>query len=281
MNAATAFENRREEFLAGIEQAQTHDARIDAAVFALEQIACVLAQDEQDEQRRQRQQAVLALARRAPVFLRAAGARGELVMEQRTDRSAQGKGTKKIARIAGAAALVLLAVVQLLDGNTLYAAVQLLGGAALVYGCKEKEPLTGVQARGVAELDAQALLDAIGEICRAADVCVSDLKLLEAETGAARLNGDADEATLDLLVSMMEAKAIGRPEAAARALDQAQQHLRLLGVDAVYYSEENAAYFDVLPTMGEARTVRPALLKEGRLIRRGVAARPMERSVGA
>ena len=55
----------------------------------------------------------------------------------------------------------------------------------------------------------------------------------------------------------------------------------MLGMAALDYSKEHAAHFDVLPTLGAARTIRPALLREGRLVRKGVAAMQMERSVGA
>ena len=66
-----------------------------------------------------------------------------------------------------------------------------------------------------------------------------------------------------------------------RSLDRAEQYLHMLGIEAVSFAEDSAAWFDVLPTMGEARTIRPALIKDGQVIRRGMAALPMERSVGA
>ena len=50
----------------------------------------------------------------------------------------------------------------------------------------------------------------------------------------------------------------------------------MLGVEVVSYAPERAAMFDRLPTVGAARTVRPALLKDGRVLRRGVAAVAME-----
>lgn len=95
------------------------------------------------------------------------------------------------------------------------------------------------------------------------------------------LSGTADDAMLDLLASLMEAKASGRDELAVRSLAQVEQYLRALGVEAVFYDAQNAALFDILPTMGAPRTVRPALVSEGKVLRRGVAALSMERSVGA
>ena len=51
-------------------------------------------------------------------------------------------------------------------------------------------------------------------------------------------------------------------------------------MELVPYTPENAAMFDLLPTLGDARTIRPALMREGKLLRRGTAACRMERSVG-
>ena len=103
----------------------------------------------------------------------------------------------------------------------------------------------------------------------------------EKDAGRAQLSGTADEAMLDLLSALMEAKASGRDELAMRSLNQAQQYLHMLGVEVILYDPEYAQYFDILPTMGEARTIRPAMIQDGRLLRRGVAALQAGRSVGA
>ena len=46
-------------------------------------------------------------------------------------------------------------------------------------------------------------------------------------------------------------------------------HLHQKGIEAVEYSEENRSWFDVIP--GEKReTIRPALVKDGRLLKKGI-----------
>ena len=125
-------------------------------------------------------------------------------------------------------------------------------------------------ARGIPCVDAQALIVQLKRLCQAADVCVSDLALLDHPAGGTRLTGTADDAMLDLLVALMEAKASGRDEMAMRSLSLAE------GVEVVSYAPERAAMFDRLPAVGAARMVRPALLKDGRVLRRGVAAVAME-----
>ena len=277
MNAYTAFEHRRELLQAQLAQAKTMEEALASCVMALEQVACELAQDEQDEHARQRQQAVMALARRAPQLLRGVTARGELVIEEAASAVQEATKMDKLRRYAmllGAGLLASLAIHELLKGETLFAVLQLAGGALALFGGmrREEAPLDSrVKARAVALADAQAMTRLVGELCQAADICVSDLMLLEREAGAARLSGTADEAMIDLLVTLMEAKASGRDELAMRSLSQAEQYLRMLGVEIVPYSEEQATLFDLLPTMGEARTIRPALKKDGALLRRGAA----------
>ena len=282
MNAVTAFENRKDTLRQQLISAQSADEAIAACVMALEQTACELAQQEQDELCRQRQQAVMALARRAPMLLRASSAKGELVLGgEWAQKPEERKLTlRRALQMIGVFALASLAVHEWLNGQTTFAFVQLFGAAALVGGMLPKKAApagSGVQARGVWAVDADAAVRLLAELCQAADVCCGDLALIARETELGRLSGTADEAMLDLLVSLMEATASGREELAMRRLAQAEQYLHMLGVEVVSLSEENAALFDVLPTLGEARTIRPALMKDGVLLRRGMAVCRMER----
>ena len=282
MNAATAFANREEQLLAQLEGAQNMDQAISACMLALEQTACELAQDEQDELARQRQQAVLTVMRRAPQLLRAAGARGELVIQDPpAQKETAPDALRRMAKPAGAFLLGALAVYELIDGQTLFALLQLLGANLLLLGGAAKKAEPGrMQARGIPCADAQALVRALRELCQAVDICVSDLLLLEKDAGLARLSGSADDAMLDLLSALMEAKASGRDDLAMRSLNQAQQYLHMLGVEILFYDPACAQHFDILPTMGESRTIRPAMMRDGKLLRRGTAALQAGRSVG-
>jgi len=283
MNALTAFSNRQEALLAQLEEIKDMDQAVFACTMALEQVACELAQDEQDDLARQRQQAVMACARRMPQMLRACTARGELVLENEGKELPLAAREKLLrgAKAIGVFLLAALAVYEVIEGRTAFAALQLAGAALFACGGAKAQTEIGAVARGIPCIDAQTAVRMLREICQAVDICVSDLMLLEREAGFARLSGTADEAMLDLLVSQLEAKASGRAELAMRSLDRAEQYLHMLGVKAVYYSTENEGLFDVLPTMGEARTIRPALVKDGQVIRRGTAALQMERGESA
>ena len=283
MNAAAAFSHREAELLEQLAGAQEIEQAIAACSMALEQTACELAQDEQDEHARQRQQAVMALARRAPQLLRAAAARGELVVsgEQAAPAQSRQEKLRRGARAAGAFLLAALAVYELIGGHAMFAALQLSGGALLLAAGKGEQAAVSCQARGIPCVDAEAAVRMLRGLCQAADVCASDLALLEKDAGMARLTGTADDAMLDLLTALMEAKASGRDDLAMRSLSQAEQYLHALGIELIAYDAAHAQLFDVLPTMGEARTIRPAMVQDGKVLRRGVAALKTERSVGA
>lgn len=285
MNAAAAFENRKEALRAQLERAEGTAQVVAACAMALEQISCELAQDEQDEFSRQRQQAVLALSRRAPLFLRPARVQGRLVIGPAEEKKPDARRKLRLgAQAAGALVLAALAVYELIDGKTMFALMQAAGALLLGLGSggqADHARAGAARAEGVLTYDAAETVRAMGELCQAVDVCVSDLALIARDSGAKRLSGTADDAMLDLLCTLMEAKASGQDALAMRSLAQAEQYLHALGIEPVFYSAERAAMFDLLPTLGGERTIRPALMRDGKLLRRGVAACGMERSVGA
>ena len=273
MNAVTAFEHRKDQLKEQLLAAKDTQQAVLACTMVLEQTACELAQDEQDETARQRQQAVLAVVRRVPSILQSVGAKGELVLPQE-EEAAPSSGMSRYMQMIGVIALCGLAVYEYLTGDRHLAFVQAIGallfvaGSLRMSGGKEER----AKARGVAYVDADAVIAQLTALCEAADICMQDLALVERSGAVTRLSGSADDAMLDLLVALMEAKTSGRDEMAMRSLSLAEEYLHMLGVEIVPYGEEHAALFDTLPTLSGARTVRPALVKEGKVLRRGVAA---------
>ena len=98
MNAVAAFENRKDTLREQLEASENMPQAISAATMTLEQIACDLAQDEQDDFARQRQQAVMALAKRLPMSLRAGRARAQIVLEETEAAAEQRFGAGRSAR---------------------------------------------------------------------------------------------------------------------------------------------------------------------------------------
>lgn len=282
MDALTAFGHREDALREQLTRAQSMQQAIAACSMALEQMACEMAQDEQDEHARQRQQAILAVVRQAPLLLQGAHATGELVVRDESKVRSTWSKIMRGLQIGGVALLAVLAIVDYVQGRATMAMAQAAGVVLLAVGSIRTSAVDErMQARAVVDVDVPALLMQMRKLCQAVDVCVGDLALLDIPASTARLSGTADEATLDLLVSLLEAKASGRQDAAMRSLSLAQEYLHMLGVEVVEYAPEQAALFDALPTVGASRTVRPALLKDGKVLRRGVAAVSMKGGVSA
>ena len=76
---------------------------------------------------------------------------------------------------------------------------------------------------------------------------------------------------LESLQMLMEAAETQDGRYALKTLPQVREALLAQGVQALDYSEENRAYFEMFPSEQGGRTIRPALLREGKLILRGQA----------
>jgi hypothetical protein len=63
---------------------------------------------------------------------------------------------------------------------------------------------------------------------------------------------------------------------ALKALPQLKAALRAEGIEEVMYSEQTAAYFDLYPSVEAGITIRPALMKDGKILCRGQATEALE-----
>ncbi|MBQ9412846.1 MAG: hypothetical protein IJU29_07095 [Oscillospiraceae bacterium] len=84
--------------------------------------------------------------------------------------------------------------------------------------------------------------------------------------------GEAPERSeLELLGSLLEAARSGDGEFALDRLDQVRHYLHSRGIDTVEYAPETADWFDLMPSV-RRETLRPALVRDGELLLRGLAA---------
>ena len=186
MNAVAAFENRKDTLRAQLEESENMPQAISAATMTLEQIACDLAQDEQDDFARQRQQAVMALAKRLPLGLRASRAKAQIVLEETQEQPSR---VRRGAVGAGAVMLAALAVYEAVNGKMNFALLQALGALLMLFGANGALTATTRQTpRAQAEtvIDAADMVREVGEICQAADLCAADLALIEQDNAPAR-----------------------------------------------------------------------------------------------
>ena len=92
-------------------------------------------------------------------------------------------------------------------------------------------------------------------------------------------SGERPMLTGDVLGSvqmLMEAVQTGDGEYALKAVPALTAALMEQGIEAVNYSQENEEYFDLYPGTEKGITIRPALLKDGKVIARGQATEAME-----
>ena len=183
---------------------------------------------------------------------------------------------------AGAGAMMLAAFI-FKNGGALYGLGALVGlrllDPALLRAVGHKipfvkpKPLALEDLRGRYEIDAEiqadpkAFLSHIDDSLAAADHILTRLSLPDVETewhDNARLMG--------VVQNLLEAKESGDRDYALKLIDQ--ELGALLGADGIEiitYSPKTSELFDMLPSLGETETrmAAPALVKEGRVIRRG------------
>lgn len=96
----------------------------------------------------------------------------------------------------------------------------------------------------------------------------------EAEREAQKTAGDApmDPEELQLMGDLLEALYAENGEYSLRQLKKLLPYLRKRGIELLEYDGSNPAAFDVMPTVKETRTLRPALMAGDRLLLPGRAA---------
>lgn len=94
----------------------------------------------------------------------------------------------------------------------------------------------------------------------------------EETAGGKAGEADIDTAQLDLYAGLLEAYASGDGQFALDKLADVKYYLHRHDIEAVDYSEKTESYFDVMPS-SRPGTLRPALVRNGKLLKKGLAAR--------
>ena len=125
------------------------------------------------------------------------------------------------------------------------------------------------EARAVPRPDPKAMTLRLQRLIRDADALLSAQEPME--KGAPLLTGPV----LESIQMLCEASLTGDGTFALKAASPLVTALEAQGMELMLYSPEYAGWFDLMPGAGEGRTIRPALLKDGRLLARGMAVEPM------
>lgn len=136
----------------------------------------------------------------------------------------------------------------------------------------QKKSALQEEASASPRADEYELVRQIDRMMERLDAMLSDCR---AEREAGRLPADEPllltDGLLEPIQMLMEAAETQDGRYALKTLPQVREALRMQGVQAVSFSEENRGYFEMFPSEQGGRTIRPALLREGKLILRGQA----------
>lgn len=84
-------------------------------------------------------------------------------------------------------------------------------------------------------------------------------------------SGEPDPAELALFSELLEAACTGDGEYALEKIEGIRFYLHRRQIEVVDYSQDTAGMFDVMPSKTHSSTIRPALVYQGRLLRKGLA----------
>ena len=88
---------------------------------------------------------------------------------------------------------------------------------------------------------------------------------------AGQIDGhQASSSELDLFSDLLAAAYSQDPEYALEKIEEIKYYLHRQQIEVVDYSENTAQFFDMMPGL-HAGTIRPAMVADGKLLRKGVA----------
>ena len=159
-------------------------------------------------------------------------------------------------------------------GQVLYMAAFTAGGALLLFMAGRAS--SGGAAEGKKEYITRTRADSgkIMRLMRSAAIIIDqeiEDMVSSAKEGVSAPVGDAltGERELDLWAGLLEASYSGNREYAFAKIEELRSLLAAAEIEVVDYSPDKASWFDVMPS-SESGTLRPALARDGKLLRKGM-----------
>ena len=177
-------------------------------------------------------------------------------------------------------------VMYILKGNTLTSVLELplilvlLGLMALFMF------LTGMNAHKVAKnpkeeymthttFDAMKIYRAVFTAVVAIDRQINDVRTdtaIAEKKQRTETRGNLSDAELELLASLLETGMAEEGEGAKQAVSEISYYLHRKGAEVVRYTPEHRAWFDMMPSGAGSETIRPAIVMDGNVLKKGLAA---------
>ena len=113
-----------------------------------------------------------------------------------------------------------------------------------------------------------------------ASVVAIDRQLQDVRTEAAmtakkvrtETRGNLSDAELELLSAILETAMAEESEGARQTVSDISYYLHRKGAEVVRYTPEHKAWFDMMPSGAGAGTIRPAIVMDGSVLKKGLAA---------
>ena len=153
-----------------------------------------------------------------------------------------------------------------------------LGAAALyLSGSTQAKPAASKKEYHVEQkVDADRLYRNYRSIMISVDQSLDEVRLQQKQDlkeQAGKIEGrDASEAEIELFSDLLAASYSGDPEYALEKISGIKYYLHRQQIEAVDYADDTADYFDLMPGASKG-TIRPALVADGRLLKKGLASK--------
>jgi hypothetical protein len=155
----------------------------------------------------------------------------------------------------------------------------LMGSAALfLSGSIQGKPTSNRKKEYHVEqkVDADRIYRNYRTIMISVDQSLDEVRLQEKQDKkeqAGKIEGrDASSAEIELFSDLLAASYSGDPEFALEKIAGIKYYLHQQQIEAVDYGEDTAQYFDLMPG-ASAGTIRPALIADGKLLKKGLASK--------
>lgn len=177
----------------------------------------------------------------------------------------------------GVSALIHIAA---LPASILFLVCSLLAmyGAGIFHNAPVKIPEAEKKQMIEVPVDAGKIYRVLRAIVLSVDQTLNDIRLSEewdkTHAAAGTLPGQAgepDPSEMALLSDLLEAAYSGDGSFALEKLSGIRYYLHKKQIELVDYSKDTAGMFDIMPAKGSSSTMRPALVYQGRLLRKGIA----------
>ena len=164
----------------------------------------------------------------------------------------------------------------LLHGGAVIGGMVCLYFSGYMYARPKKKKVTKKDQQVEIRIDADKVYRNFRNAILAVDQSIDEIRAAaqrEEQEKAGTIDGkEVTQSELDLFSDLLAAAYSGDPEFALEKVEQIKYFLHKNQIEVVDYSKDTAQFFDLMPGTAPA-TIRPALVAQGGLLRKGLAAK--------